>query len=62
MSELELRLHCLALAVQALKEHTDPQLVKVTACSIYDFLAPATIGQGVPHDLANRHPAHPIVQ
>lgn len=62
MTELDLRLHCLALAVKHLGQQAGAQEADVIAKRFYEFLTPALVGVGVPHNAANVHPSHPTIQ
>ena len=62
MTDLELRLHCLVLAVQHLERMREGSTALTAAEEFYAFLAPATAGQGVQHNAANLHPTHPTIQ
>lgn len=62
MSELDLRLHCLTLAIQHLHKQASHQVASATAEQFYNFLAPGLAGRGVEHDAANVHPTHRTVQ
>lgn len=62
MSELDLRLHCLTLAIQHLYKQANHQIAAITAEQFYNFLAPGIAGRGIERDAANVHATHRTLQ